>query len=187
MKFAWKTAALASWLRFGLAVIGWPGALGLALLIVGATLQFLMLPRQELATDAARRDAERQRQAWLQAATGHRAPDLADSLAQFRERLTTEGKADEALDVIQRDARKNGLQLAGIDYKWQRQPAARLAEVQITMPVKGGYASLRGFLDDVLTDVPGLALEQCDLQRDSIAAASAEARLRFTLYLRADA
>jgi hypothetical protein len=180
-------AAVASRLRFRLVAAGWPGTVGLVLLLSGGIVQFLLVPQQQLATSAARGVAEHQRQAYLQAAAGHGAPGAAESLARFREMLTPETKADEALETIQRDAKVHGLLPIGTEYKWLRKPASNLAEVQITLPVKGGYSSLHSFVQNVIADVPGLALEQCDLQRDNVAAAVAEARLRFTLFMRTGA
>jgi hypothetical protein len=179
-------AALVSRLRFRLLLAGWPGVVGLALLLVGGIVQFVLIPQQRQSTDAARVAAEHQHQAYLKIAGDARrgVPDAAESLARFRSLLMPEAQADEALEIIQRDAKTQGLLTAGTEYKWQRQPAAKLAEVQITLPVKGGYAALRGFVQGALADVPGLALDQFDLQRDNIAAAVSEAHLRFTLFLR---
>jgi hypothetical protein len=187
MKPAVMVAAIASRLRFELVVAGWPGAVGLALLLAGGIVQFLLVPQQQQATEIARAAAEHQRQVFLQTAAGHRPPGAAESLARFHELLKPEASAEEVLEIIQRDAKANGLLQAGTEYKWLRQPAAKLVEIQITLPAKGSYASLHSFLATVMADVPGLALEQCDLQRDNIAAAVAEARLRFTLFLRAGA
>jgi Tfp pilus assembly protein PilO len=190
MKVAAMPAAIASRLRFQLVVAGWPGAVGLALLVAACVVQFVLLPQQWQATESARADAaELQRQAALAPAGGGARSDAgsAESLARFRDSLTREANADEALETIQRAAGSHGLVLAGTEYKWQRQPAAKLAEIQISLPVKGGYGPLRGFLQDVMADVPGLALDQFDLQRESVAGAVAEARLRFTLYLRTGA
>ena len=187
MKPAVVVAAIASRLRFELVVAGWPGAVGLFLLLAGGIVQLLLVPQQQQATEIARVAAAHQRQVFLQTAAGHRTPGAAESLARFRDILKPEASADEVLEIIQRDAKAQGLLQAGTDYKWLRQPAAKLVEIQITLPVKGGYGPLRSFVAAVLADVPGLALEQCDLQRDNVAAAVAEARLRFTLFLRAGA
>jgi hypothetical protein len=190
MKPAAIPAVVASRLRFQLVVAGWPGAVGLALLVAAGIVQFVLLPRQLQAAEDARADAAEQQRQAVRAAAGGGARDsagAAESLARFRDSLTREANADEALETIQRDAGNHGLVLAGTDYKWQRQPAAKLTEVQISLPVKGGYGPLRGFLRDVMANVPGLALDQCDLQRDNVAGAVAEARLRFTLFLRTGA
>ena len=187
-----RSSTLAAWrsrLRFLVVVAGWPGAAGLALALAAGTVQFVLVPQERAAAAAAREAAEQRHRAYLQAAEGGSGekgapPDAGLALARFHEMLTAEADADGALETIQRDARSHGLAPAASAYKWQRQPAADLAQVQITLPVKGGYGPLRGFLKDVMADVPGLALDQFDLQRDNVAAATADARLRFTLFLR---
>ena len=179
-------AAAASRLRFLLFLAGWPGAAGLALILAAAIVQLLLVPREEAAAASARADAERQHQSALAAAGEKRgAPGVGESLARFRASLKPEADAGEALEILLEDAKKRGLQTAGTEYKWQRQAAGKLAQVQVTMPVKGGYGPLRGYLQDVFADLPGLALDQFDLQRDNIASPVADARVRFTLYLRA--
>jgi hypothetical protein len=174
-------------LRFALIAAGWPGIVGLLLFLGGAVGHFLVVPQQQATAASAKGEAERNHQDYSRLADGGRKDglDAGDGLTHFRELLTAEKKADEAMEIIQRDAQKNGLALAGTEYKWQRQPNAKLAEVHIAMPVKAGYAPLRAFVKDVLVDVPGLALEQFELQRDNIGNTNVDARLRFSLFLKA--
>jgi len=173
--------------RFGLAATGWPGIAGLLLLLAAAVGQLVLVPQQRSAAAAAQAEAGRRHDAYARLAGGGQAGGkvtAGEALAQFRERLKPEKQADELMETIQRDAQKAGLAPAGTEYKWQRQPELKLAEVRIAMPLKAGYAPLRAFLKDVLADVPGLALEQCDLQRDNIGSTSVDARLRFVLFLK---
>jgi hypothetical protein len=172
-------------LRFWLVVGGVPGVLGAAFLAAAAVGQFLLLPRIEQSAAMARATAAREHKTYLKAAEAARggAPDATESLARFRATLTSEKSAGKAFEIIQRNAKKHGFVPDGTEYKWQRQADARLAEVRIVMSLKGGYGALRSFVRDVLTDVPGLALEQFDLQRESVGAAGTEAHLRFALFL----
>ena len=182
-------AVLAERLRFAATAAGWPGIAGLLLLALVGLGQMVAVPREQAAAAAAQAAAERNHDAYVQAAGGGRTAKIDDgeALARFRELLKPEKQADELMETIQRDAQKHGLAPAGTEYKWQRRPELRLAEVRIVMPLKGGYASLRAFLKDVLADVPGLALEQCDLQRDNIGSATVDGRLRFSLFLKVGA
>jgi hypothetical protein len=179
-------AAVSSRLRFLVFLAGWPGAAGLALILAAGIVQLVLVPREAAAVASARAEAERQHQLALAAAGEKRgAPGVAESLANFRASLKAETEAGEALEILLEDAKKRGLPAASTEYKWQRLPAGKMAQVQVTLPLKGGYGPLRGFLQDVFADLPGLALDQFDLQRDNIANPVADARLRFTLYLRA--
>lgn len=191
MKFDLKLehVAMLERLRFALIAAGWPGIVGLALLLAGAGGLLLAVPQQWEAATVAKSEAERIQHDYARlndvATTGQGGPGQA--LADFRELLTTEEQADEAMEIIQRDAQKHGLVLAGTEYKWQRRLNVKLAEVHIAIPVKAGYSPLRAFVKDVLADIPGLALEQFDLQRENIGSSEVDARLRFSLFLKVGA
>jgi hypothetical protein len=151
-------------LKFALATAGWPSLAGLFLLLVGTGAELLVVPQQRALAAGKLGSAQ--------------------ALAQFRARLNSEQDADAVFEILQREAQKNGLAPNGTEYKWQRQSGAGLAEVSIVMPMKAAYAPLRAFVKDVLADVPGLALDQFDLQREAIGAGVVDARLRFSLYLK---
>lgn len=186
MKLKLDLAQVLERLKFTLALAGWPGIAGLVVLFAACAVEFVAVPQQWALAAGNQAAAERSHQDYLRAAAGDRNGDLgnAEMLARFRERLTSDKDADDVFEAIQRDALKNGLAPSGTEYKWERQPGAKLAEVRIVMPVKTGYAPLRAFIKDVLADVPGLALDQFDLQRENIGANLVEARLRFSLFLK---
>ncbi|MCC7549127.1 MAG: hypothetical protein IT532_15305 [Burkholderiales bacterium] len=87
------------------------------------------------------------------------------------------------LSRMQRAARDNGLTLPRGEYRLVRDPAFALARYQITYPVQGAYAQVRGFVNDVLDGVPAAALEEMTLERDDVSQGVLEARVRFSLYL----
>jgi hypothetical protein len=149
-------ASIVGRLHFALVAAGWPGVVGMLLLVAGCVGQFLLVPQQQAAAAVAKDKAERSHQEYVNLADGgHKGGlDASATLVRFRELLKPEKQADEALETIQRDAQKNGLAPAGTEYKWQRQADARLAEVRIVMPLKAGYAPLRAFVKEVLADVP---------------------------------
>lgn len=59
-----------------------------------------------------------------------------------------------------------------------------LVRFELVFPVKASYPQLRRFLRKALQDMPTLALESVSLSRPTIADASVDAQLRFTLYVR---
>jgi hypothetical protein len=188
MKFDLKLdqGAMFEKLRFALMAGGWPAVVGMVLIAVGIGGFLLVVPQQWDAATGAKNEAERsQRECERLNAGAEKGPGgVGQALVEFRELLTAEEQADEAMEIIQRDAKKHGLALSGTEYKWQRQPKVKLAEVRIAIPVKASYSPLRAFVKDVLTDVPGLALDQFELQRENIGSSDVDARLRFSLFLK---
>ncbi len=182
-----KLASVVDRLKFLLAGAGWPALAGLVLLLAAAGAELVAVPQERAVAAGNRQAAEKARRDYERATTGERKgqPGGAEALARFHARLTPDAQADAVFETIQRDAQKNGLSPAGTEYKWQRQSGAGLSEVRIVMPLKAGYAPLRAFVKDVLADVPGLALEQFDLKRENIGTGIVDARLRFSLYLKA--
>jgi hypothetical protein len=185
-KFRFDPVMAVDRLKFMLTGSGWPGLAGLLLLLAAAGAEFVAVPQERDIAAGNQQAAERARQEYMRATAGDAKGQGggAETLARFRERLTPDGQADGVFETIQRDAQKYGLAPTGTEYKWQRQAADGLSEVRIDMPLKAGYAPLRAFVKDVLTDVPGLALEEFDLKRENIGANVVDARLRFALYLK---
>lgn len=75
---------------------------------------------------------------------------------------------------------------------WQRaefaqseEAAAGVQRLQITVPVSGDYAAVRKALQRALAQMPQLSLDAVRLQREPEGDAPVEARLRFSLWLRA--
>jgi Tfp pilus assembly protein PilO len=89
----------------------------------------------------------------------------------------------ELLGRINRAAVQNQLLLEKGEYKLSREADFRLARYEVTLPVSGDYARVRGFVNDVLEAVPSAALDELTLKRASIDSPDLEARVRFSLFL----
>lgn len=165
--------------------LGWPGIAGLVLLVASLAGLFVVVPQRESEAAAARKEADQRHAEYQSLLQGGVAPQgTAETLARFHGSLMPEREADAAMESLQQLAQKHGLATAGTEYKWQRQPGARLAEVRIALPVKAGYSAVHDFVRDALAEVPGLALDQFEVQREGIGTGSVDARLRFSLFLR---
>ena len=108
----------------------------------------------------------------------------AEQLAQFYAALPPQGAATESLNRIYQAAAKERLTLARGEYSLATTPDSPLARYQIVMPVRGDYGQIRRFIRLALAAVPHLALDELSFQRQSIAEAQLEARIRFTLFLK---
>jgi Tfp pilus assembly protein PilO len=108
----------------------------------------------------------------------------AEQLATFYAFFPPPQSSPDWLGKINAAARAQGLVLRSGEYKLERSADQKLARYQITLPVVGSYAQIRGFVGQVLADVPAAALEEITLRRESVSNPTLEARIRLTLYLR---
>ncbi len=167
-----RSASLAR-LQFQLARLGWPGALGAALL--AAALAADPLVNAPLQDEVATRRAEAARRALLPLAA-ERAPK---PLALPHERMET------ALPTLFAAARHHDLSLDEGRYAETSKVGEAGRRLRIDLPVSGTYPALRAFLAEVLEKNPALLLESLELTRDDIGATQLDARLRFVLNLEA--
>lgn len=58
------------------------------------------------------------------------------------------------------------------------------AQLQISLPIKGSYTQVRRFLTRALANIPVLALDEINFQRQAAGGTQLEAEIRFTLFLR---
>jgi hypothetical protein len=108
----------------------------------------------------------------------------AEQLATFYAFFPSPQSSPDWLGKIYAAARAKGLVLRSGEYKLERSADLKLARYQITLPVAGSYAQIRGFVGQVLADVPAAALDEITLRRESVSSPTLEARIRLTLYLR---
>jgi len=179
-----KSAAHLTWsVKRWFIGLRWPGMLGLALLIFAGAfyafavqpargrLQALALERAQLATRLGSRGAEAAR------------PTERSQLSNFYAFFPLTQAVPELLGEIARAAQRNGLTLDKGEYRLGQDKEFRLAQYQVTFPVRGTYAQVRGFVNAVLDAVPAAALDEITLKREAIGDQNLEARVRFTLYL----
>jgi Tfp pilus assembly protein PilO len=178
------TASRASWtLRRWLIRLRWPGLLGVALLVCAAAVAVFSIQStrhrlQELNREAAAM-ASRLGARGTQAAPATGRSQLSNFYAFFP--LTA--NLPELLGRIHRSARQHGLVLEKGEYRLARELDFRLARYQVTLPVRGDYAEVRGFVDDVLEAVPASALDELTMKREGTEQPELEARVRLTLFL----
>lgn len=90
----------------------------------------------------------------------------------------------DALAKILALAQAEALVLEQGSYRLASDGADPLVRFELVFPVKASYPQLRRFLRKALQDIPTLALESVNFSRPTIADASVDAQLRFTLYVR---
>jgi Tfp pilus assembly protein PilO len=171
-------------LRESLETLGPLGVIGVALLafaaaLYGAAVMPLANEREGLRAEADRMQARLQMSGSPAGGRG----TLAEQLAAFYAFFPAPQSSPDWLGKIHKAAKAKGLVLQSGEYKLERSSDSRLARYQITLPVVGSYAQIRGFVGQVLAEVPAAALEEITLRRESVASPRLEARIRLTLYI----
>src|SRR5690606_26120732 len=90
---------------------------------------------------------------------GARAQTPRSQLSTFYSFFPSTSELPDLLSRMQRAARDNGLTLERGEYRLIRDAGFALSRYQITYPLRGSYAQVRGFVKDVLDAVPAAALE----------------------------
>ena len=166
------TAASLHRLAFWLSRPGWPGWAGVALLAAAVALAAFELPGQHA------------RLARLQAAPASavlRPPAPPPSPLAG---LLTEHDEVRALGDLFRAAHDAGLQLDQGAYRVTRERHGRIAVLAITLPLTGDDAAVRGFLADIVSATPGLAIESLVLRRPDISTTDITADVHLALFLK---
>lgn len=106
-----------------------------------------------------------------------------DRVAEFYDALGERRYAEQQLKTLFALAQKSGVAIAAAEYKTGLERNSHVHTWHIALPVRGSYAALRQFSEQVLLAIPFAALDELRFKREVIASPLLEARLRFTLYL----
>jgi len=118
-----------------------------------------------------------------------------DSKAEFSDfyaSFPNKSQLSKALKVIQQTATKHKLALNRGDYKitLSNAQSAGIKDIEryeIQLPMSGTYTQMRVFVDEIMQQLPTLALTDLQFKRESIANSTVEARLIFTYFLKGGA
>jgi hypothetical protein len=116
---------------------------------------------------------------------GHVTPmsDPRAELAEFYGALAQPASVPDLLRKLHRAARDQGLSLDQAEYRPLPDPEGRLIRYQILLPAKGTYPEVRRFLVQAGGEIPGLAVDGINFQRQQIGDPALEAQIKFTLFL----
>jgi hypothetical protein len=174
----------AAWtVKRALVKLRWPGLAGLGLILftVGLAVLTIQSGRQRLIgldEEVSNLSASLSQRGATNGSTNGRS-----QLSNFYAFFPLTEDLPELLGRIHRAAMQNQLLLKKGEYKFSRETDFRLARYEVTLPVNGDYARVRGFVNDVLQAVPSAALDELTLKRESVDQPELEARVRFSLFL----
>jgi hypothetical protein len=161
--------------------LGAAGVLGIGVLVACAGFwgSALAPAEQELAAQRLALERLRARTPYQPVATSGRAEEL----RRFYNLFPTAASLTDELERVHALARRAGLELAQGEYRLER-PAYGLWAYRVTLPVRGGYAQVRGFMAALLREMPTASLEGLRFERRKAAETELDAQLRITLHLR---
>jgi len=81
------------------------------------------------------------------------------------------------------NAEDQGLVLLQAEYRPVPDSEGKLVRYQILLPAKGTYPEIRRFLSQASRELPGLAIDGINFQRQQIGDAVLEAQIKLTLFL----
>ncbi|ADE12056.1 type 4a pilus biogenesis protein PilO [Sideroxydans lithotrophicus] len=104
-------------------------------------------------------------------------------LAAFYKFFPSERSIPDWVEKISDAAAMNKLVLRQGEYQVIHDKISRLLLYRVTLPVKGSYPNLRGFIDDVLTEVPIASLDNVKFERQKIGDEALVSTVILTLHL----
>ncbi|MEY2689783.1 MAG: hypothetical protein RL375_3982 [Pseudomonadota bacterium] len=104
-------------------------------------------------------------------------------LASFYAHFDTAVPLADGLERVHRAAKRLGIELSSADYQLSTPSDRKLARYRMNVNLRASYPQLRRFVSHVLHELPTLALDQIDVQRNEIGDTELEARLSFSFYL----
>jgi hypothetical protein len=104
-------------------------------------------------------------------------------LAAFYKFFPPERSIPDWAEKISATAAKNKLVLRQGEYQVIRDKNSKLLLYQIMLPVKGTYPNLRGFIDDVLREIPSASLDNVKFERQKIGEDALVSIVLLTLHL----
>lgn len=106
-----------------------------------------------------------------------------NQLAAFYKFFPSERSIPDWIEKISGAAARNRLTLDRAEYQVIRDKTSKLLLYQVTLPVKTAYPNLRGFIGDVLADIPIASLDNVRFERQKIGDEALVCTVLLTLHL----
>jgi Tfp pilus assembly protein PilO len=165
--------------------LGWPGMLAAGLWVAAIALFFSTIQPAREHLDALRRSAETLQTRLQGASQALRDPahTAGEQLAEFYRIFPGERDGADLIGRIAAIAERHGLSLEQGEYKTIPDKQGRLTRMQMILPLKGSYAQIRACLTDLVKDIPVVALEQVQFERQKVGDPLLDAKLRLVVFL----
>jgi Tfp pilus assembly protein PilO len=169
-------------LGLGAASLGWPGILGLGLLVAIGGFYVSTLAPQQMRIEEMRQESAQLRQRTKRSdSDAPHAP--AEKLAAFYGFFPPPKDLPDLLEKIFGAARQQTLVLEQGEYRALKDSVGKLTRYQFTLPVRGTYPQIRKFVNSALAEVPALSLDSIQFERRKIGDATVDAKVKLVVYL----
>lgn len=115
---------------------------------------------------------------------GGPAEDAASQLEAFERFFPPQSEINRVVAELHEAAKQEKLALERGEYRLAEEQGLRLLRYQVTLPVKGSYGSIRGFLRRVLREMPSVSVDGVSLQRQHAGEEAIEAQVRLSVFYR---
>lgn len=112
-------------------------------------------------------------------------PKNESNLLNFYEQLGDYGHAEQQIKTLHAIAESYGLKIKKAQYKYTFSVEGQFYNYQIILPIKGSYSDIRMFVEEFLSTFPFASLDQINFKRDNSSEELVEAKIQFSLFLKA--
>lgn len=180
-----QLSAVFRWrLKAAMAYLGWPGTLGLGLLVLGLVAYLaLLLPAKDRLANMQMQVSELRAQFAKKQALQSAMSAPEDTLPHFYQFFPAHVATPDMLEKLYAAAADSGIALEQGEYRPETGKGEKLDRYQITLPVTGSYPQIRKFIGRLLSDLPAVSLDGVSFQRQKIGDPQVESQIKLTLYL----
>ena len=162
--------------------LGWPGVLGLGLLVFIAGFYFSAFRPEQMRVEDLRKQVAKLADRRTRAAA-EEPKTASEKLNAFYGYLPPSNQIADLLEKIYGAADRQKLRLEQGEYRAVKDNVTKLTHYQVMLPVRGTYPQVRKFVAAALAEVPNLSLESIQFERQKIGDATVDAKVKLVLYL----
>ncbi len=166
-------------------LIGWPGTAGAGLLLLCLMFYLSTIRPAQAEFDKAYQSALAAREHLKHAEfeRAHGKLTEAEQLDAFYHAFPNDKSLMPLMEKIFAAARNQGIHLDRGEYQVSSDRSGKLLRYQLILPVKSEYPQIRNFIDTLHAEIPTIALEHLQFERQKVGNAQVEAKIMLALYL----
>lgn len=107
----------------------------------------------------------------------------AQGLKQFLDHFPHHSERSQYIQQLMGKAKALNLLIDNVSYKAERKEGSPFSQIYIDFTTYSSYLQMRTFLDDVMTEMQFISLDQLSINRDDLNSDIVSARMRLTLHM----